>query len=241
MFIVGFCLYGSIVMIPLFLQTLMGYNATMAGMVLAPGGLATLIAMPLVGALIQKYDGRWVVLAGLVLGAWSMFMMQGFTLDSSYWVFVLPRIVLGVGLGMIFVPLITITLSTIPKMEMGNATGINNLLRNIGGSVGIATATTLLSRMSQFYQTNLAAHVNPYDPVARSRWLELQQGAIAKGIDAVTAQKTALGIMYGTVQKQAAMLAYNYIFWIIGIAFLVVIPFLLLLKKPKIHGPVEIH
>ncbi|MRR56782.1 MAG: DHA2 family efflux MFS transporter permease subunit [Deltaproteobacteria bacterium] len=241
MFIVGFCLYGSIVMIPLFLQTLMGYNATMAGMVLAPGGLATLIAMPLVGALIQKYDGRWVVLGGLVLGAWSMFMMQRFTLDASYWVFVWPRIVLGVGLGMIFVPLITITLSTIPKMEMGNATGINNLLRNIGGSVGIATATTLLSRMSQFYQTNLAAHVNPYSPITHSRLAELQQGAVAKGIDAITAQKTALGIMYGTVLKQAAMLAYNYIFWIIGIAFLVVIPFLLLLKKPKGHGPLEIH
>jgi len=243
MFIVGFCLYGSIVMIPLFLQTLMGYSATMAGMVLAPGGVATLVAMPVVGALIQKYDGRWVVLAGLILGALSMFMMQGFALDASYPVFVWPRIVLGVGLGMIFVPLITITLSTIPRMEMGNATGINNLLRNIGGSVGIATATTLLSRMSQFYQTNLASHVNPYSLQAQTHWDGLLQGAMAKGMDAVTAQKSALGILYGIVQKQAAMLAYNYIFWVIGIAFLAVIPFLLLLKKPKHHGPgsVEIH
>ncbi len=241
MFIVGFCLYGSIVMIPLFLQTLMGYNATMAGMVLAPGGLATLIAMPFVGALIQKYDGRWVVLGGLILGACSMFIMQGFTLEASYWHFVWPRVILGVGLGMIFVPLITITLSTIPMEEMGNATGINNLLRNIGGSVGIATSATLLSRMSQFYQTNLAAHVNPYSLKVQTQWHELQQGAMATGIDAVTSQKTALGILYGTVLKQAAMLAYNYIFWIIGIAFLAVIPFLLLLKKPKGHRPAEIH
>jgi len=241
MFIVGFCLYGSIVMIPLFLQTLMGYNATMAGMVLAPGGIATLIAMPFVGAVIQRYDGRWVVLAGLIIGAYSMFIMQGFTLEASYWDFVWPRIVLGVALGMIFVPLTTVTLSTISREEMGNATGIFNLLRNIGGSVGIATAATLLSRFSQFYQTNLAAHVTPYSPITQSRLAELQQGAVAKGIDAVTAQKTALGIMYGTVLKQAAMLAYNHIFWIIGIAFLVVNPFLLLLKKPKSHGPVEIH
>ena len=85
-----------------------------------------------------------------------MFIMQRFTLETSYWDFVWPRVILGAGLGMIFVPLITITLSTIPKEEMGNATGINNLLRNIGGSVGIATATTLLSRMSQFYQTHLS-------------------------------------------------------------------------------------
>jgi DHA2 family multidrug resistance protein len=241
MFIVGFCLYGSIVMIPLFLQTLMGYNATMAGMVLAPGGLATLIAMPFVGALMQKYDGRWIVFCGLILGAWSMFMMQGFTLEASYWHFVWPRVILGLGLAMIFVPLITITLSTISKEEMGNATGMNNLLRNIGGSVGIATATTLLSRMSQFYQTNLAAQVSQFSLKTQSLWHELQLGAMAKGVDAVTAQKTALGILYGTVQKQAAMLAYNYIFWVIGIAFLAVIPFLLLLKKPKIHGPVEYH
>jgi DHA2 family multidrug resistance protein len=241
MFIVGFCLYGSIVMIPLFLQTLMGYNATMAGMVLAPGGVATLIAMPFVGAVIQRYDGRWVVLTGLILGAYSMFLMQGFTLEASYWDFVWPRIILGVALGMIFVPLTTVTLSTISKVEMGNATGIFNLLRNIGGSVGIATAATLLSRFSQFYQNDLAAHVNPFDPVAQLRLAELQQSAIAKGIDAVTAKKTALAILYGTVQRQSGMLAYNHIFWIIGIAFLVIIPFLLLLKKPKSHGPVEFH
>jgi len=241
MFIVGFCLYGSIVMIPLFLQTLMGYNATMSGMVMAPGGVATLLTMPIVGALMQKYDGRWIVLGGLIIGAWSMFIMQGFNLETSYWHFVWPRIVLGTSMGMIFVPLITITLSTIPREEMGNATGMNNLLRNIGGSVGIATSTTLLSRMTQFYQTSLAPHVNQYSLHAQSLWNELQQGAIAKGVDAVTSQKTALGILYGTVQKQAAMLAYNYIFWVIGIAFLAVIPFLLLLKKLKSHGPVEVH
>lgn len=241
MFIVGFCLYGSIVMIPLFLQTLMGYNATMAGMVLAPGGVATLIAMPFVGVVIQRYDGRWVVLAGLILGAYSMFLMQGFTLEASYWAFVWPRIILGVALGMIFVPLTTVTLSTISKVEMGNATGIFNLLRNIGGSVGIATAATLLSRFSQVYQNNLAGHVNPYNPVTQLRLAELQQAAIAKGLDPVTAKEAALAVLYGTVQRQAGMLAYNHIFWIIGLAFLVIVPFLLLLKKPKDHSSASFH
>ncbi|MGA7829037.1 MAG: DHA2 family efflux MFS transporter permease subunit [Geobacteraceae bacterium] len=241
MFIVGFCLYGSVVMIPLFLQTLMGYNATMAGMVLAPGGVATLITMPFVGAIIQRYDGRWVVLTGLVIGAYAMFLMQGFTLEASYWDFVWPRVFLGVALGMIFVPLTTVTLSTISKVEMGNATGIFNLLRNIGGSVGIATAATLLSRFSQFYQTDLSGHVNPFDPIAQQRLAELQQAAVARGIDTVTAKKTALAMLYGTVQRQSGMLAYNHIFWIIGIAFLAIIPFLLLLKKPKHHSTAGFH
>lgn len=241
MFMVGYGLYGSIVMIPLFLQTLMGYDATLAGMVLAPGGVATLVAMPFVGAYIQRHDGRWVVLAGLLLSAWSMFLMRGFTLDASYWVFVWPRVILGVGLAMIFVPLTTVTLSTIPREEMGNATGIFNLLRNVGGSVGIALCATLLARGSQFYQNNLAAQVNPYDPITQARLAEIGKAASMKGADPVTSGKTAISIIYQMVQREAGMLAYNYIFWTIGIVFLVIIPLLLLLKKPRSHGPVEVH
>jgi DHA2 family multidrug resistance protein len=241
MFMVGYGLYGSIVMIPLFLQTLMGYDATMAGMVLAPGGVATLVAMPFVGAYIQRHDGRWVVLAGLLASAYSMYLMRGFTLDASYWDFVWPRVILGVGLAMIFVPLTTVTLSTIPKEEMGNATGIFNLLRNIGGSVGIALCATLLARLSQSYQTTLAAHVNPYDPVTQERLNGLREAATVRGADAVTSGETALAIIYQMVQREAGMLSYNYIFWTIGLVFLVITPFLFLLKKPKKHGPIEMH
>ncbi len=234
-FVVGFCLYSSIMLIPLFLQTLMGYNATMAGMVLAPGGIATLITMPFVGAMIQRYDGRKVVLCGLAIGACSMYIMRGFTLDASYWDFVWPRVVLGIGLAMIFVPLTTLTLSTIRKEEMGNATGVYNLLRNMGGSVGIAISATLLSRYSQFYQTTLVGHVNPYNPATQSRLAALKQATMAKGLDAVTADKTALAVTYSMVRRQAGMLAYNRLFWVVGLAFIFVIPFLLLLKKPQKH------
>jgi MFS transporter, DHA2 family, multidrug resistance protein len=236
MFAVGFCLYSSIMLIPLFLQTLMGYNATMAGMVLAPGGVATLICMPFVGAIIQRYDGRKVVLMGLLVGASAMFIMQRFSLEAAYADFVWPRIVLGVGLAMTFVPLTTVTLSTIAKEEMGNATGIFSLLRNIGGSVGIAISATLLSRYSQFYQTSLAAHVTPYSPTVQSRIAMLKSATMARGLDAVAAEKSALAIIYGTVRRQAAMLAYNRIFFIVGLAFLVIIPLLLLLKKPQRHA-----
>lgn len=241
MFMVGYCLYGSVVMIPLFLQTLMGYDATLAGMVLAPGGVATLITMPFVGAYIQRHDGRWVVLAGLLIGALSMFQMRDFTLNASYWDFVWPRVILGVALGMIFVPLTTVTLSTIPKEEMGNATGMFNLLRNIGGSVGIALCATFLARFSQSYQSILSAHVNPFNLETQTRLSALAHAAAARGVGPADSDKTALSVLYLMVQRQAGMLSFNYIFWTIGLVFIAVVPFLLLLKKPKHHRNIEVH
>jgi DHA2 family multidrug resistance protein len=233
MFMVGFCLYSSIMLIPLFLQTLMGYDATLAGMVLAPGGVATLITMPFVGAIITHYDSRKVVLAGLLTGAIAMFMMHGLTLEAAYWDFVLPRIVLGIGLAMTFVPLTTVTLATIPKEEMGNATGLYNLLRNIGASVGIASAATMLARFSQFYQNNLVPHVSPYSLKSMEKLQALKQAAISRGADPALADKLSHAMLYGIVKRQAGILAYNRIFFIIGIGFLAIIPFLLLLKKPQ--------
>ncbi|OGU15967.1 MAG: EmrB/QacA family drug resistance transporter [Geobacteraceae bacterium GWC2_53_11] len=233
MFVVGFALYSSIMLIPLFLQTLMGYSATDAGMVMAPGGVATLFTMPLVGAALAKRDGRKIVFFGLLLGATSMFIMQGLNLEGAFWNYTWPRIVLGFGLAMIFVPLTTVTLASISREEMGNATGMFSLLRNIGGSVGIAVAATLLTRYQQFYQTSLSGHVNPYNPVWQMRFENLKQALIAKGINATQADTTALGMMYGVVKRQAGALAFNHIFFIIGLAFLVIIPFLFLLKRPS--------
>ena len=233
MFVVGFALYSSIMLIPLFLQQLMGYSATDAGMVMAPGGVATLMTMPLVGAALTFRDGRKIIFFGLVLGATSMFIMQGLNLQGAFWNYTWPRIVLGFGLAMIFVPLTTVTLASISREEMGNATGLFSLLRNIGGSVGIAIAATLLSRYQQFYQTSLVANVNPYNPVWQMRFENLKQALILKGITASQADTKALGMMYGSVRQQAGALAFNRIFFIIGLAFLLVIPLLFLLKRPS--------
>ncbi len=242
MFVVGFCLYSSIMLIPMFLQVMMGYSATDAGMVMAPGGVATLCTMPFVGAYLQRHDGRKIVFTGLLIGAVSMYLMHRLNLEASYWAFVWPRIVLGFGLAMIFVPLTTVTLSGISKLEMGNATGIFNLLRNIGGSVGIAIAATLLSRLSQFYQTVLVSHVSPTNPQFQMRFNDLQQTLIARGMSTTEAHQAAQGMLYGLVQRQAVTLAYNRIFFIIGLAFLAIIPLLLLLKRPAHQtGPIEIH
>lgn len=234
MFVFGFCLYSAIVLIPLFLQTLMGYTATQAGMVLAPGGLATLITMPFVGAALSKgMDGRKIVATGLGVGGSAMFIMQGFTLEASYWDFVWPRIILGFGLGMVFVPLTTVTLAVIPKEEMGSATGMFNLLRNIGGSVGIAISATLLARFSQFYQTTLAAHVYPTNPALQTSLPLLTQTLSQRGLAPGQAEQSTLALLYGSVQRQAGMLSFNHVFWIVGVAFFAVIPFLLLLKKSE--------
>lgn len=238
MFFFGFCLYSAIMLIPLMLQTLMGYDATLAGMVLAPGGIATLITMPLVGKALQRVSGRWIVLCGFLIAASAMFIMQQFTLTASYWDFVWPRIVLGFGLGMIFVPLTTVTLSAIPKPEMGNATGIFNLLRNVGGSVGIAVSATLLARYSQIYQNYLVTHVNPFNPVALERIEGLTDQLAATGVEPGRAEQGAYALIYGSIRQQSGMQAYNHIFWILGLIFICLIPFLLLLRKGKLaHAP----
>jgi DHA2 family multidrug resistance protein len=141
--------------------------------------------------------------------------------------------VLGFGLAMMFVPLTTVTLASITRSEMGNATGMFNLLRNIGGSVGIAMSATLLARYEQFYQTSLVANINPYNPVWQMRLDGLKQALISKGININQADTTAMGMMYGAVRRQVGLLAFNRIFFIIGLAFLIVIPLLLLLKRPS--------
>jgi len=241
MFMFGFCLYSTITLIALLLQTLMGYDATLAGMVLAPGGIATLLMMPMVGVALKKYDGRKIVFAGLIIGSTALFQMSRFTLDASYWTFVWPRVVLGMGLAMIFVPLTTLTFASIPKEEMGNATGFFNLLRNMGGGIGIGISATILQRYSQFYQNVLVTHVNPYNPVFQQNFNQMKAGLIAKGVAPTAAGSKSLAMLYAQIQRQAGMLAYNRVFFILCIAFVSVIPFLLLLKRAKGQGPAGIH
>jgi DHA2 family multidrug resistance protein len=241
MFMFGFCLYSTITLIALLLQTLMGYDATLAGMVLAPGGVATLLTMPIVGVALKKYDGRKIVFVGLIIGSTALFQMSRFTLDAAYWTFVWPRVTLGVGLAMIFVPLTTLTFASIPKEEMGNATGFFNLLRNMGGGIGIGISATILQRYTQFYQNVLVTHVNPYNPVFQQNYGRMKAGLMARGVAPTAAGHTSLALLYAQIQRQTGMLAYNRVFFILCIAFVSVIPFLLLLKRVKGEAPAGLH
>jgi MFS transporter, DHA2 family, multidrug resistance protein len=241
MFMFGFCLYSTITLIALLLQTLMGYDATLAGLVLAPGGVATLLTMPIVGVALKKYDGRKLVFFGLIIGSTALYQMSRFTLDASFWTFVWPRFLLGIGLAMIFVPLTTLTFASIPKEEMGNATGFFNLLRNMGGGIGIGISATVLQRYSQFYQNVLVSHVNPYNPVFQQHLGRMKAGLIARGVAPSAAGHASLALLYAQIQRQTGMLAYNRVFFILCIAFASVIPFLLLLRRVKGEAPAGLH
>ncbi|UCD56660.1 MAG: DHA2 family efflux MFS transporter permease subunit, partial [Candidatus Hydrogenedentota bacterium] len=161
MFIAFFCFFGSIVLLPLYLQLLMGYTATLAGMALSPGGIASLISMAIMGRIIGKVDARYIMGFGIIVTSYSFYMMTQFNLYADYQYVVIPRIVQGFGVGCLFVPLATVTLSRVPREEMGNATAIFNLLRNLGGSFGIAFSATMLSRHAQINHNRLIEHITP--------------------------------------------------------------------------------
>jgi DHA2 family multidrug resistance protein len=238
MFVLGAALYGSLVLLPLFLQNLLGYTATQSGIAISPGGIATLICMPVVGFLVGRKDVRVMVLFGLVMLAISMFMASRYNLDISLWDAVYPRIVMGIGLAFLFVPLATVIVSFMPREKIGAATGVFNLMRNIGGSFGIAGVTTLLARRSQFHQIRLIPHVSLYDPSYQHMSRESIGKLVAFGEPLWLAQKQAVGFAYAQVLRQATTMAFVDCFWLLGVAIIVIMPMVLLMRRPpRTAGP----
>jgi DHA2 family multidrug resistance protein len=234
-------LFGTIVLLPIFLQTLMGYTSTLAGVVLAPGGVATLLAMPVVGRLLHKYNPKFFIMTGIFITAYSTLLMARFTMGVDFPTVLWPRFMMGLGMGMLFIPLTTLTISGIKKENMGNATAIYNLVRNIGGSIGIAIVTTMVNRRSQFHQMRLVDNLTPYDPVY---FLRAQQGANLlqqSGLDPSSANHGALGIIYQNMLRQASMLAFDDVFFMLAMMVLVLIPLVLFMKKSEEEsGPAAI-
>ncbi|GAB4337116.1 MAG: MDR family MFS transporter [Candidatus Abyssubacteria bacterium] len=231
MFLSFFCFFGSIVLLPLYLQLLMGYTATLAGMALSPGGVASLVSMAIVGRFIGKIDARHILVFGIVLVSYSFYMMTQFNLYADYETVLMPRIVQGFGLGCLFVPLTTITLSRIPREEMGNATGIFNLLRNLGGSFGIAFSATMLSRHAQINQNYLVEHLTPTGLGFQQALQSLRVRLPELGVNPALLDETALGTIYREVQRQALMLSFNDSFMYLFLIFFLVVPFLFILRK----------
>lgn len=228
-----FVLFGCILLLPLFVQQLLGYNAFLAGMVLAPGGVATLFTMPVAGKLIQRYNPKAVLASGIVITAYSVLIMSRFNLYIDYRTISLSRIVMGVGMGLVFVPLASMAFSTIKKEEMGNATSIFNLLRNIAGSFGVATMTTLLARRAQFHQFRFGERLNPFN-------YEYQMGVYRAGevLAVKTGQATpalANGVIYQGLLKQSALFSFTDAFYFSTVILICILPVVLLLKRPK-HG-----
>ena len=200
-------LYGTTVQLPLFLQTLMNYPAMQSGLALSPRGVGAMCAAIVVGRLIGFIDSRVLIAAGFVLFGFSALMYSQMTLAISLWSVASVSLVNGISTGLIFVPLSTTTLGRLRNEQMGNATGIYNLMRNIGGSVGISLVTTLLARAAQVHQNVLVQHLTPYDPMYVRKLGALRAG-LARQTDPVTASRQALGVVYNVLVQQATLLAF---------------------------------
>ncbi len=236
MFFAFLNLFGSIVLLPIFLETLMGYTSYLAGLVLGPGGIATMIAMPIAGKLINKVNPKIPLAFGIAVASHAVYLMSQFNLQASIEAVIWPRIFLGVGMGFLFIPLNTMTMSTVRKEEMGNATGIFNLVRNLGGSVGVAVITTLLARRSQFHQLRLGEHLNPFDPNLQAAAPEIAQDLGERGF---LLSQGNLGFVYGRLQEQASMLSFNDSFYLLSWMMILILPLVLFVKmgKTESSGP----
>jgi MFS transporter, DHA2 family, multidrug resistance protein len=232
---VGFTLYGSLVILPMYLENLLGHSALIAGLELSPRGLGSLLAMPIIGVLTSKYDPRKILTFGFGLGAYTMWRLSALNMNAGYWDIFWPQVWQGVAMGCMFIPLSAAAVSHIAKQKMGNATSIFNLMRNIGGSAGIALMTTLIARRSQLHHNHLVARVTPYDLSTQQMFQQFRAYFIAVGSDAATATQRAYAALDGMVQKHAAMLAFVEAFWVNAVIFLVMIPFAALLADPHVR------
>lgn len=231
--LLGFVLYASLVLLPIYLQTLLGYPAYNAGLALSPRGLGALTFTPIAGHLTSKTDPRRLLVCGFGLGALTMFQLSRLNLNAGYWDIFWPQVLQGAALSFLFIPLMALSMVGIQKEKMGNATSIFNLMRNIGGSVGIALMTTFLARRSQFHQSRLIERATPTNPQTKNLLTGLTSYFRSKGFDSVTASRKAVGAIYGLVQRHASMLSFVEAFWIMSGLFLVMIPFVSLLRYKK--------
>ncbi len=233
MTIVGFVLYGSMVLLPIMLQTVLGYPPLQAGIAMAPRGVGSFFMMPLTGLMIGKFDPRKLLTLGLFVGGATLIWLSTLNLNAGYWDVFWPQLIQGVAMSLLFVPLTTVTMDSISRERMGNATSLFNLMRNIGGSVGIATTGTLLSRHQQATTNMLGANVNLYSPAAQATFTRIRAGFLASGSDPTTATSRAYAGMFGMVQRQASMVSFVSVFQLLGFLFIALLPLILLMRRPK--------
>ena len=242
MFVLGFVLYGSSMLLPLFAQSLLGYTAMLSGMVLSPGGIVIMFMMPLVALLLAKIQARFLIMTGLMIIGASLFWMSHFSLGVDFNTIVWARIFQASGLAFMFIPINVAAFAYIPKNRINNATGLINLGRNTGASVGIALATTLLARREQIHHSNLVSHLTPLDGRYQQTLDGIARNLVQHGATAADAATQAPVVIAGMVQQQAAMLSFADAFWILGVICFIVAPFVLLIKKNQPQkSPMSVH
>jgi DHA2 family multidrug resistance protein len=241
MFLGFFNLFASIVLLPIYLQTLMGYTAFLSGLVLGPGGIATMIAMPIAGNMVNRINPKYLLSFGIVINAYATYLMSQFSLSADFNTVIWPRIVLGVGMGFFFIPLTTLTMSSVRKEDMGNASAIYNLLRNLGGSFGVAFVTTMLSRRAQLHQSRLVDHLTPFDlncQIATQQGSQLLQ---YQGIESASSPQGGLAVIYEQLLRQASMLSFNDAFFMTSVIMIGVLPLVLFMRRGTVARSQGMH
>jgi DHA2 family multidrug resistance protein len=232
--LVGFGMYSGMLLIAVFTQKLLGYDAWTAGLVLAPGGLGNVFSL-FASGMVTRVDQRVMLAFGCLLNAVSLYMMTSLTLGMDYWSLAWPRFIQGFAVGFIFVPMSTLTLATVRRDKLVNATAVYGMLRNFGGSVGIAVVTTLLARRSQYHQATLVGHVNPWDAQTQERLTRWSSYFTGLGSDAFTAQRQAVAMVYRETVAQAQLLAYTDDFWLLATMFAAVPLLLPLMRRIRLE------
>jgi len=220
-------------LLPLFMQNLLGFSALDSGVALMPRALAMMIGIPIVGRLYNFVQPRILVILGVLMVAFSAYLMSHYTLATSSRSVVGAIMIQGFGFASLFVPLTTVALAHIPRYRLTDATGLNSLLRQIGGSLGLAAFATLLPHFTATATTGLAAHVVAGRPELMQRFGMVQAGLAARGFDQGSAATAAGRMLGGTIARQASVLAFERMFMLAGVGFLIVIPLALFLKGPK--------
>lgn len=233
MMAVGAVLYSTTAQLPLFLQTLLGYPALQSGLAVSPRGLGSMISMIIVGRLVGRISSRFLLSLGFGLLSVSVYILSGLNLEIATTNVVWPNVLNGFAMGFIFVPLTTTAMGTLRRQQIGNATGIYSLMRNIGGSIGISAVTTMLSRGSQYHQAILVNHTGPYDPMFQHRFTQIRE-MLGRLSDPHHATQQAYGVIYGIVQQQASLLAFMDNFRYLTLMSLFCIPMVFLFRAVKI-------
>ncbi len=231
MALAGFGFYASMLLLALYTQKLMGYDAWTSGLVLAPSGIGQALILLLVGRLVTRVDQRWLLSIGVLMNGLATLLMSHVTLSSDFWGLAWPRLIQGIGMGFVFVPLQTLALASVTVSQLPNATALFSVVRNIGGSAGIAIVTTLLSRRSQVHQSTLVAHVHLWDPETTERLRHWTEHFLTHGADTTTAGRRALAMLYRETQTQAQVLAFIDDFRLLAVMYAGLVILILLMRR----------
>ena len=237
-------LMASMFLLPLMMQELLGFTATQAGFAMMPRVFVMMITTPIIGRIYNRVSPRVIIALGVGFIAWGAWDMSRLTFESTQRDVIWAIMTQGVGFSCLFVPLSTVALASIPRHKMADATGLNSLFRQVGGSIGLAVGATLLTRYGDEARAALVPHIAPTNPAAVERVTLLQRTFLGKGFDPVAAKEMAMRALDGIVSGQSTLLAFDKVFLVAGICFLAVLPLLFFLKTPEQLGPaakVDVH